>query len=435
MSIIWDIFEVFINFLQGVMASYFIYAFLGSRNCKNYIKSHGLIFALLFSVVVSVFNNLTSFEHFLSFFYVLILFIYSFLSLNGSIPRKIFASIYTVAVLFVSTVIVSSIASNFYDNNISSVLEAKGIERLITVIAAQLVIFYMLYLSLKIIKNEDNLSKTEWFFISITLLFSCIIGILLILASISSENPQSRMYLSLGILSIIIVNVLLIYFTVDLSKKNKEIMNGEINKMKAEYYSQYISNADIEYQMIRKIRHDSNNLHNVVIDLINDGKNEQAIEYLKKMSDSLYNKNIYLKTSNDVVNSVINAKLSLASSLGIDVTCMSVNSFGNVDDIDLCRLLSNMLENAITAVKEINNKKTIHLSISEKDECLYFVMKNSIDHSVILSNPKLKTTKEDKESHGFGTKIITDIAEKYGGKVDFYEKNNMFCTVVIFKKN
>lgn len=282
MSIIWDIFEVFINFLQGVMASYFIYAFLGSRNCKNYIKSHGLIFALLFSVVVSVFNNLTSFEHFLSFFYVLILFIYSFLSLNGSIPRKIFASIYTVAVLFVSTVIVSSIASNFYDNNISSVLEAKGIERLITVIAAQLVIFYMLYLSLKIIKNEDNLSKTEWFFISITLLFSCIIGILLILASISSENPQSRMYLSLGILSIIIVNVLLIYFTVDLSKKNKEIMNGEINKMKVEYYSQYISNADIEYQMIRKIRHDANNLHNVVIDLINEEKNEQAIEYLKK---------------------------------------------------------------------------------------------------------------------------------------------------------
>ncbi len=126
MSIIWDIFEVFINFLQGIMASYFIYAFLGSRNNKNYVKSHGLIFALLFSFVVSVLNNLTSFEHFLSIFYVLILFLYSLISLNGSIPRKIFASIYTIAVLFISTVIVSSLASNFYDNNISSVLEAKG---------------------------------------------------------------------------------------------------------------------------------------------------------------------------------------------------------------------------------------------------------------------------------------------------------------------
>lgn len=60
-------------------------------------------------------------------------------------------------------------------------------------------------------------------------------------------------------------------------------------------------------------------------------------------------------------------------------------------------------------------------------------MKNTIGHSVLEGNPELNTTKKDKIIHGFGTKIINDIAKKYNGAFDYYEENGYFICSIILK--
>ena len=62
------------------------------------------------------------------------------------------------------------------------------------------------------------------------------------------------------------------------------------------------------------------------------------------------------------------------------------------------------------------------------------MIQNSIQGSVLNTNPNLLTTKQDKQNHGFGTKILSDIAKKYDGRCDFYEKNNIFCCKIILRK-
>lgn len=61
-------------------------------------------------------------------------------------------------------------------------------------------------------------------------------------------------------------------------------------------------------------------------------------------------------------------------------------------------------------------------------------MKNTIDESVVTKNPYLHTIKKYKDVHGYGTKIIHDIARKYKGKCDFYEEDSFFCCSVTLKK-
>ncbi len=95
--------------------------------------------------------------------------------------------------------------------------------------------------------------------------------------------------------------------------------------------------------------------------------------------------------------------------------------------------LDNWLENK-GAIDISDTNKQIYLKISSDAYKYIFHLKNTIDDSVLKKNPALKTTKKEKSSHGYGTKIIRDIARKYHGKCDFYEEDEFFCCSVTLKK-
>ena len=86
------------------------------------------------------------------------------------------------------------------------------------------------------------------------------------------------------------------------------------------------------------------------------------------------------------------------------------------------------MENAITACKEIADdaNKFLYLKIDGETDTYTFLIKNSIDHSVMDSNPRLTTTKADKKQHGLGTSIRPFIETKFIGTCYFYEALVMF---------
>ena len=79
-----------------------------------------------------------------------------------------------------------------------------------------------------------------------------------------------------------------------------------------------------------------------------------------------------------------------------------------------------------SAMKTDALKKRLEIDFSTSDDYQSIRIKNSIDSSVLETNPDLDSTKKDKVNHGLGTKIIRDITEKYEGICSFFEKNGMF---------
>ena len=130
-------------------------------------------------------------------------------------------------------------------------------------------------------------------------------------------------------------------------------------------------------------------------------------------------------------------KFSEAKNNGIETTFMSVTQFEGISDLDLCSLFGNMLDNAIAACIECPaGKRKIQMKISS--ECgdgntEYFIsLTNSVLKPVVASNPNLVTTNPNTEDHGHGVSIIRDISEKYGGTVEYFDLNRMFCFQVTF---
>ena len=100
---------------------------------------------------------------------------------------------------------------------------------------------------------------------------------------------------------------------------------------------------------------------------------------------------------------------------------------------ELLHIATNLI-NIETCNSSQREDKQIYLKISSDEYKYIFNLKNSIDESVLKKNPALKTTKKEKSSHGYGTKIIRDIARKYHGKCDFYEEDGFFCCSVTLRK-
>lgn len=439
MSILWNLFEIGINCFQGFIMMYFPFKFLGGKFSSRFVQNHGLLFSALYTALISLLNLITIFESFLAFLYVALILLYCITCLNGKFLNKLFASTFPVVIGLIISALTSSGTAFLFNKSINDIFVSHSIVRIVSVSVTQLIILYLIMLSLKVFQRDhpgsNRLSHNEWLLIIISLILSIIIGALLVMISVDINSDKSRLFTLIGITAIIVMNIVSFYFIIDLGKKNIAVIENEKLKIQIAYNEQYIENANTEYNLIQKIRHDNKAMYQVLSDLLNKRDYDNAYEYLKKMMNIADNKIIFVNTNNIFVNSIINAKLAIAKSFNIHVSCITINQFNGIDDIDLCRLLSNMLDNAITATSELDlPDKSVSISISEDIGTYTFLVCNTIKESVLQVNPKLFSTKKNKEVSGLGTKIICDIAEKYNGRCDFYEKEGLFCCSVILNR-
>lgn len=435
MNLFWTLYEIGVNFFQGFIMMYFPFKYLKGKFSDKFLKNYGMFFSVLLAILISTMNQITIFEHFFALLYAVLIFIFSLLCLKGKMLNKIFSSIFPVLIVLVTSAMTSSVSSVLFNKHINDIFIQQNWQRFISVLITQLIIFYLTILSIKIFRNNKEsshqLSKNEWFLISTTLLLSIIIGAFFVLIAFDSISDKARLYIALGIISIVIINIVSFYLIIALGRKNLSMMENEKLRIKVAYNQQYVENADTEFHLIQKLRHDSKAMYQVLGDFLSRGEIEKANNYLRTLTEIADDRIIFVNTDNDIVNSIINAKLTMAKSFGINTTCLSVDNFDGIDDIDLCRLLSNMLDNAITATSNISSSdKKLSISISEEVGIYTFFVSNTINESVLKNNPNLHSTK-NKNSYGYGTKIIYDIAKKYNGKCDFYEKDSLFCCSVI----
>ncbi len=439
MKALWDLFEITVNFYQGFIMVFFAYSYLGDKNERSFLKSSGVFGGTALATLISILNYYMVFENLYALLYIVTIFIYAAISLKGTWLKRVFASALPVMIVLVSSALVSNFTAFLFKTDLYNIFSKSTIDRLITVIAVQLVIVYIISVSLKILKKDNNsknsLAVTEWILISAVFVISIIIGAFLNMLSLDGISHSSRRYLVFALAGVILTNVVVCYLVVSLGKKNAAIRENELLRIKNEYSRQYLANADAEYELIRKMRHDFKDSYSTIFALLSDENTEAAKEHIKKNLDILVKTETFVHTDNEIVNAVINTKLSTAKSYGITTSCISVSEFEGIEDMDLCRLLSNLLGNAITACIESKRKnRQIYLKISSDEYKYIFNLKNTIDESVLEKNPTLKTTKKNKEGHGYGTKIIRDIAKKYRGKCDFYEEEDLFCCMVTLKK-
>ena len=224
-------------------------------------------------------------------------------------------------------------------------------------------------------------------------------------------------------------NFLLYYYFYRTSVDYTEKLQLQLKKKYLEDAVQYKENMEAMYQELRKLRHDSTNHFIILKEMIEDGKDEKALEYLQTLQENM-DYGIYVSTVNASLNAILNAKCSLAASRGISVdTKILLPGQISLNDVDLCALMGNLMDNALEACSRCRNGE-ISVMISQKQGYLVIEIENTVSKNVFQENPQLETTKKDKTLHGLGIRIARDIAGKYGGEATFQERRGRFLALV-----
>ena len=93
-------------------------------------------------------------------------------------------------------------------------------------------------------------------------------------------------------------------------------------------------------------------------------------------------------------------------------------------------ILGNLFDNAIEACEPVDINKNIYLELKSMDECISITMKNStINKNVEIG----KTTKVNKNKHGFGLNNIKEVLKEYNGIMRYEIIDDYFMINIIMQ--
>lgn len=141
------------------------------------------------------------------------------------------------------------------------------------------------------------------------------------------------------------------------------------------------------------------------------------------------------RTGNQVLDTILAAKIFHCRKNNISITCVADGSLLDFMHVtDICSIFGNAFDNAIEHVALIPEpeKRLIHVTVSSRKNFVFIKVENYCDTPIQKDERSLiKTTKADKNNHGFGLSSIRATAEKYGGAVDFGQQNDWFYLTIL----
>jgi len=184
---------------------------------------------------------------------------------------------------------------------------------------------------------------------------------------------------------------------------------------------------------IQIYRHDMRHRINIINTFLNNNNISEAQKHLDKLNENFRKTVIEKYCENYGVNIILSAYINKAKEEQINVICKAeISEKIRIDNIELGLIFANAIENATIACKKIKTPEGRKITIVCKEHYnnLYIQISNTYVGEVIFD--KDIPVSNDKK-HGFGTRSIIAIVEKYEGVFSFTAENEIFKVTAILK--
>ena len=184
------------------------------------------------------------------------------------------------------------------------------------------------------------------------------------------------------------------------------------------------------YLNMRGWRHDYHNHLQVMKVQIAQGQLEEMKSYLDDLEQNLEQVDTYVKSGNLMADAILNSKLSIAGQKGVRVNCKAVlPDVLSVEDVDLCVLLGNLLDNALEACEKIpEEQRFLRIYMVVNRSQLYMSVQNSAREELDFNERNYISTKRG--NHGLGMKRVKALADKYEGYLTLANEPGIFAAEV-----
>jgi len=180
-------------------------------------------------------------------------------------------------------------------------------------------------------------------------------------------------------------------------------------------------------QQTRAYRHDLRHHLQYISACIENGRGEQAQEYIQSICTEIETSKVTNYCENETANLIFSSYASRAENCGVPFRVeANIPQLISVAETDLCVLLSNALENALRACRRLKAEDRaafIEVEAREKNGWIFLQFVNPCPKGVRFEDG-LPVNRA--EGHGVGVRSICAIVEKYKGLSDFSVQEGRF---------
>ncbi len=201
--------------------------------------------------------------------------------------------------------------------------------------------------------------------------------------------------------------------------------------LQLESANQQLSALQTTQEQTAIYRHDMRHHLALIGGYLADGENQKAEEYVRIAQADIDEITPNRYCENNTVNLILSAFAAKAKANGVVLSVdADLPTSLDLPETELCTLLSNGMENAITAAAQVADKqfRTIRINCqTHKDNLLIFI-ENSFTGEVVMENG---LPQSQRQGHGFGVKSMKLIAQKYDGYCSFAANDEIFTLKIV----
>lgn len=383
-----------------------------SRLCIHFLKKYTIIKMLLMIVMIIL---AMWFLYEISFIKTLILvfFIESIITITDYIVIMILAKIY---------------------GDITTLGGASSLIGRLILILSRLILFAILIVISRISSKKRNnvtadMSNKEWIQFLIFPIFTICAVMLMVNSVMKSYHSDIVPVYYIIAIGLIVLNLVVFHLISEILEHSRKMKEAQILRQQSigqvELYNSMRENYNIQRQRTHEYKNQI-----VCMDMLMKKKDYSKLEdYIGNISDKLDAQLDMVDTNNDVVNAILNAKYYEAIKNDV-LFVLKINDLSDikVSDEDIVTILSNLLDNAIEAAKQCDvGKRTVKIKLLSEDDVLTIAVSNTYKTEPMLTEDGyIRTTKNNKEEHGWGIRNIVATLEKYDAEYIIDYKNGEF---------
>ena len=369
------------------------------RSIRDYIVI--VIISLIFSTIGS---NMNIWIFFINFMYGLVL---SLVNKEKVIDNQI-----KLFMAFISLVVAESILTIMYQFLKINITASNIIisQSVINILVILLIYFFNKEMTINFI---DIIKKNIKIFIMVIL--QCFM-IFFLFQYINTTTWLTSMEKVLILLSILSFVLLVIFLSVDIFKQFKKTEEDKLRSRYNEVLEEY-------FEKMRADSHEYKNHLNAIYGVLQVGDYDQIKDLVKGYIQNVSNEDHLIelsKINNQLIRALIYSKISYATSIGINFKYYIKSSLKdiNVSDSELVIIISNLLNNAIEASSE-SDDKYVELTLSKKNNKYDIMVKNSVNngHFINVSEMFNYGYSSKGDERGVGLYNVKNIVQNNGGEI------------------